>query len=171
MLNQHGEVIATRLVHDNRLLKYLLSHLKPERYGNARTASAVATTTPVEHTPMLADTLRAMEPALPAPSEQLLDPETLADELHLADVADGVLPHFLNEQRPPKSAARLKAEAHAARDARGAAAAAKHEVGGKLTDEEFADECYHIDPTSNALPRTRRREGAGQENARQKNAR
>ena len=33
--NDCGEVVAARLVHDNRLLKWLLTHLKPERYGNA----------------------------------------------------------------------------------------------------------------------------------------
>src|SRR3982751_419174 len=31
--NGEGEVVGARLVYDNRLLKYLLSHLKPERYG------------------------------------------------------------------------------------------------------------------------------------------
>jgi hypothetical protein len=102
-----------------------------------------------------------MEPALPAPPEQLLDPETLAHELQLADLADGVLPRFLGEQRAPKSDARRTAEEAAARDARGAAALQKDEAGGDLTDEEFADECYHLDPTSNAYPRSRRRQGTG----------
>jgi hypothetical protein len=41
VLDANGFVIATRLVHDNRLLKYLLSHLKPERYGNLRHAGAL----------------------------------------------------------------------------------------------------------------------------------
>lgn len=159
VLNRHGEVVATRLVHDNRLLKYLLSHLKPERYGATR-LSGTATQPAADATPMLADSLRAMEPALPAPPEQLLDPETLADELDLADTADGVLPHHLNEQRAPTSAARQRSDEAAARDARGAAALAKREAGGQLTDEELADECYHLDPFSNALPPPRGRDGA-----------
>ncbi len=157
VLNREGSVIATRLVHDNRLLKYLLSHLKPERYGNARPPAGEPQGT-VE--PVLEERLRAMEPALPAPPEQLLDPETFAAELDLADVADGVLPRFLREQRRPKSAAQLAAEEAAARDARGAAALAKQDAGGVLTQEEFADSCYHLDPLSNPRPRSRRRQGA-----------
>ncbi len=159
MLNREGEVIATRLVHDNRLLKYLLSHLKPERYGNVRGPAASAAA-PAEAVPALQDSLRAMEPVLPAPPEQLLDPETLAGELELADAADGILPRHLCEQRPPRSAARRKADEAAARDARGAAALAKEHAGATLTDEEHADACYHLDPVSNALPRPRRRQGA-----------
>lgn len=159
VLNSDGEVIATRLVQDNRLLKYLLSHLKPERYGNARPAAASAPA-PTEALPALHDSLRAMEPALPAPPEQLLGPEILADELELADAADGVLPRHLCEQRPPRSAAQRKADEAAARDARGAAALAKQDTGGRLTDAEHADACYHLDPVSNALPRPRRRQGA-----------
>ena len=156
VLDANGEVIATRLVHDNRLLKYLLSHLKPERYGNARPSGA-APPAPIEH--VLEESLRAMEPALPAPPETLLDPETFADELVLADVADGVLPRFLGEQRTPKTDAQLKAEKAAARDARGEAALKKRQAGGTLTDEEWADECYHLDPVSNKRPRARRRQG------------
>lgn len=161
ILNNDGEVISTRLVHDNRLLKYLLSHLKPERYGHgARPAAIAAGAAPVPEAEIaLADSLRAMEPVLPAPPEKLLDPETLDAELALADVADGVLPRFLGEQRPAKSDARLRAEAAAERDARGAAALARHEAGEALTQEEFADSCYHLDPIGNARPLARRRQG------------
>lgn len=158
VLNSGGEVVATRLVHDNGLLKWLLSHLKSERYGGARSPGAGSQGTAM---PVLEESLRAMEPALPAPPEALLDPETFADELELADIADGKLPHFLSEQRWPKSDAERAAEQAAARDARGAAALKKHEAGGDLTEEEFADECYHLDPVSNARPRSRRRQGTG----------
>lgn len=154
VLDKSGDVIATRLVHDNRLLKYLLSHLKPERYGSARSADAGAQR-PAK--PVLEESLRAMEPALPAPPEQVLDPETFAHELALADAADGVLPHFLGEQRRPGSAAQLAAAEAAARDARGAAALEKERAGAALTEKEFADACYHLDPVSNARPRSRRR--------------
>lgn len=158
VLDRNGNVVATRLVHDNRLLKYLLSHLKPERYGRGQGGNNVS---PVpEPAPALADTLRAMEPSLPAPPEQLLDSDTLSDELDLADAADGVLPHFLNEQRPPKSPARLRAEELAARDARGAAALAKKDAGGTLTEAEDADLCYHLDPYGECNIPPRRRQGA-----------
>jgi hypothetical protein len=156
VINSEGAVVATRLVHDNGLLKWLLSHLKSERYGSARSPGAGSQGTAM---PVLEESLRAMEPAPPAPPEALLDPETFADELELADIADGKLPHFLSEQRWPKSDAELAAEQAAARDARGAAALKKSDERGVLTDEEFADLCYHLDPVSNARPRSRRRQG------------
>jgi len=165
VLDREGRVIATRLVHDNRLLKYMLSHLKPERYGTDH-APAAAAAAPAEAAPQASDmpaleeSLRAMEPALPAPPEELLDPETFEDELVLADVADGVLPHFLREQPCPRTDAQRAAEEAAARDARGAAAGAKLDAGQKLTKDEFADLCYHLDPVSNARPRCRPRQGA-----------
>lgn len=152
--DRDGNVVGTKLVIDNRLLKYLLSHLKPERYG-ARASDSLP---PAQ--PALEQSLRAMEPALPAPPEQLLDPDTLAHELAMADQCDGVLPHYLREQRAPKTAAQLAAAEAAARTARGAAAAAKSDAGHELTDEEFADECYYIDPVSNAAPFRPRRRGA-----------
>ena len=151
--NDCGEVVGARLVHDNRLLKYLLGHLKPERYGTRGAGEPPRPAAPLA----LEESLRAMEPALPAPPEQLLDPEELAHELQLAEVADGTLPHFLREQRPPKTAAQIKAEEHAARMARGAAAIAKRDAGEKLTDEEWADECYYLDPVGNARRRRRPR--------------
>ena len=96
---------------------------------------------------------------LPAPPERLLDPETFAYELYLAEIADGVLPRFLSEQRSPKSDVQLKAEEAAARAARGEAAMKKSQAGGKLTREEFADQCYYLDPVSNKRPPPRRRKG------------
>lgn len=158
VLDQSGHVVATRLVHDNRLLQYLLSHLKPERYGRDRQSAAPQ---PAEPAPALADHLRAMEPVLPAPADQLLDPDTLAHELQIAEIADGVLPRLCNEQREPRSEAQSKAEAAKARDARGKAAAEKQDRGGKLTEAEFADLCYHLDPWGADRPLPRRRKGAG----------
>ena len=149
--NDCGEVVGARLVHDNRLLKYLLSHLKPERYG--RGAGGGPSAPAAAPALVLEDSLRAMEPALPAPAQELMAPDELADALVLADVADGMLPHFLAEQRPAKSAERLAAEEAAARTARGAAALAKRDAGHALTEEEFADECYYLDPVSNARRR------------------
>ena len=159
--NDCGEVVAARLVHDNRLLKYLLSHLKPDRYGTARTGRDTAgnggdAQAPAA-VPALEETLRAMEPQLPAPPEQLLAPDDLEDALTLAEVADGTLPRFLSETRPPKSDAQLAAEAAAARSARGAAVFARRNTGQVLTEEEVADECFYLDPVSNSRRRRRPR--------------
>ncbi|HEU0045323.1 hypothetical protein [Sphingomonas sp.] len=156
----NGNVVAAKLVHDNRLLRYLLSRLKPERYGTIATG---ATTAPP---PALAleQSLRAMEPALPAPPEQLLGCAELAHELDLADRCDGELPHFLREQRPLRTDAQVAADAAAARSARGAAALARQEQGHTLTEEEFADMCFHLDPVGNAGRRRRSRDDAGSVN-------
>jgi hypothetical protein len=121
---------------------FLLRHLKPERYG----AGASAQPDPQAETAVEAS-LRAMEPCLPAPAEQLFAPEELAADLEIADIADGTLPHFFREQRPAKTATRAAAEARAAQDARGKAAWDKLQRNeGKLSNREFIDMCRHLDP-------------------------
>lgn len=148
--DEYGEVVCTKRVYNDRLLMFLLRHLKPERYGGA-----AAPPHPPE--PSVAETLRAMEPLLPAPPEQLLGPEALAEELELADVADGNLPHFLREQRAARSAARIEAEAIAAQEARGKAAWEKCErKEGELSRAEFADMCRYLDPAGRS-ERSRKR--------------
>ncbi len=148
--DEYGEVVCTRRVYSDRLLTFLLRHLKPERYGPAAAFPAEPATPPPA---ALDECLRAMEPQLPAPPEELLDAGEFGDGLWMADTMDGVgLPHFLTEQRPVKSAARIKAEAEAAQDKRGAAAWEK--LSNKplnetcnLTKEEMTDMCHYLDPT------------------------
>lgn len=149
--NEYGEVIATKRVVNDRLLMFLLRHLKPERYAADALARPAPPPEPVE------ESLRALEPLLPAPPEQLLGPDQLADELELADAADGILPHFLSEQRPPKSPERLAAEARAAQEKRGQAAWDKAQrKEGELSHREFADMCRFIDPAGRAEPPRKR---------------
>ena len=149
--NEYGEVICTKRVVNDRLLMFLLRHLKPERYAAEALARPAPPPEPVEAS------LRALEPALPAPPEQLLGPEALVDELDLADVADGKLPHFLSEQRPAKSPERVEAEARAAQEKRGEAAWQKAErKEGELSQQEFADLCRFIDPAGRAEPPRKR---------------
>ncbi|HEY0625111.1 MAG TPA: hypothetical protein VGD10_00100 [Allosphingosinicella sp.] len=142
--DEWGEVVCTKRVHNDRLLMFLLRNLKPERYGAAAPAQPGPEIT-------VDASLRALEPQLPAPPEQLLGPETLADELEIADIADGKLPHFFSEQRPAKSAARIEAEARAAQDARGAEAWERSQRGDKdLSRQEFTDMCRYLDPLGRA---------------------
>jgi hypothetical protein len=119
--NECGEVICAKRVYNDRLLTFLLGHLKPERYG--RKTSSVEN--PAPSTPALTPTaetldasLRAMEPQLPAPPETILGAEEFEDALVLADAADGTLPQFLSEQRPAKTAEQIKMEAIKAQIAR-----------------------------------------------------
>jgi hypothetical protein len=140
--DEYGEVVCTKRVYNDRLLMFLLRHLKPERYG----AGASAQPDPQAEIAVEAS-LRAMEPCLPAPAEQLFAPEELAADLEIAEIADGSLPHFFREQRPAKSAAREAAEARAAQDARGKQAWDKlQRKEGKLSNREFIDMCRHLDP-------------------------
>lgn len=147
VFDEYGEVICTKRVYNDRLLTFLLKHLKPERYGAGALAgpdSGPAATVEAS--------LRAMEPQLPAPAETLLDADTLAHELTVADVADGSLPGFLAEQRPLKSDARLKAEADAAQLARGKVALARLEnkpmgEAAEISDRDLADITRYLDPT------------------------
>jgi hypothetical protein len=139
--DEYGEVVCTKRVYNDRLLQFLLKALKPERYGHAAAANAEPPASPPEA--LLDASLRAMEPILPAPPEQLLDPETLEDELILAEVADGKLPHFLTEQRPAKT----PAQEWAAQLACGKAAVEKQERGeAPLSDQEYKDMCLYLDP-------------------------
>ncbi|HEX8533453.1 MAG TPA: hypothetical protein VF662_04740, partial [Allosphingosinicella sp.] len=139
--NEYGEVVCTKRVVNDRLLMFLLRHLKPERYGAA--AHAEAPPPPPEP---VEESLTALEPSLPAPPEQLLGPEELDCALQVADIADGKLPHFYSEQRPAKSPKRLEAEARAEQERRGEAAWDKSQQGGELSQEEFADMCRFLDP-------------------------
>jgi hypothetical protein len=131
---------------------FLLRHLKPERYAADALARPAPPPAPVEAV------LRALEPRLPAPPEQLLDSEELDAALDLADAADGDLPTVLSEQRPLKSPGRIEAEARAEQERRGEAAWDKiqREGGGSLDSQEFADLCRSIDPTGRAEPPRKR---------------
>lgn len=150
VFDECGNVVCTKRVYNDRLLMFLLRHLKPERYGAATPAASPAAARAAAPRPEieLDASLRALEPPLPAPPDQLLDADELADALDLADAADGALPHFLSEQRPKKTATREAADAHAERTARGEAAGRRSKAGEQLSREEFADYCYSIDPVS-----------------------
>jgi hypothetical protein len=147
VFNEYGDVVCTRRAYNDRLLMFLLRHLKPERYARDALAEPVAAPVTVEAS------LRAMEPQLPAPAEELLGAETLEEELVLADAADGKLPYFLTEQQPKKSARALEIEARAAEAERAEAALTRLENAGPgkragITDQELKDITRYLDPTS-----------------------
>lgn len=150
VFNEYGEVIATKRIPNDRMLMFLLRHLKPERYAPLALARPEPAPEPVDAT------LRAMEPALPAPAEQLLGAETLADELTIADIADGTLPAFLAEQRPPRTPEQLKREQWGRQEERGEAACAKLDRKEQLSTEEFADMCRFLNPAGRGEPPRKR---------------
>jgi len=157
VFNEYGEVVCTKRVYNDRLLTFLLRHLKPERYArDALSLSNLAShnlAAPAPPAELLDASLRAMEPQLPAPAETLLGADVLEDELILADVMDGALPHFLTEQRAPKSAARALADEIAAQEARGEAALERiiNKKDGdniEVSRQDMIDITRTLDPTS-----------------------
>jgi hypothetical protein len=180
--DRDGGLTGSKTIYNDRLLTFLLQHLKPERYGSAtqmrlraaaaheahEAAEAEAAGSSVQaDTPTLTldEALRAMEPALPAPAEELFDPEDLDEALLTAEIADGTLPRFHAEQGPVKSDARLRAEEITAMYERGRlidermdAADEAGETPPDLTDEETAAWYLYIDPTqAKDVPRKTRR--------------
>ena len=170
--DEDGAVVCTKRVYNDRLLMFLLRNLKPERYGRRlmgagalerlRADGAVANGLPPGETidadphsaltANLAASLAAMEPVLPAPPTALLDLEALEEELILAEAADGVLPQFLNEQRPARPELDPVKAARLAQVQRGEAIERAIVGTRDLTAEEYKDWCaYHeaLDP----LPR------------------
>ncbi len=108
----NGELSGVRTVYNDRLLTFLLRHLKPETYSAAarerRGGALLPASGPNGQGPnggdaSLDEALRAMEPEPPAPPEQLVGPDQLETDLLTAEVADGQLPPFLSEQRAPRS--------------------------------------------------------------------
>ena len=191
--NASGELADSKRVYNDRLLTFLLSHLKPERYsrearqaraawhfgpaqtqgerepralahkrGRAAAEPAVPHELPPPGAPDVAldDALRALEPVLPAPAEELLGSEQLAHELLCAEVGDGKLPHFHREQRAPKSPERLRAEDIAARIERGRLADEKMGRRETLSEAEFADLCVYYDPSQAKRKRRKPRDAA-----------
>jgi hypothetical protein len=154
--DETGEVVCTKRVYNDRLLTFLLGALKPERYGRTANANAQPAAAPPEAAPpetILIDSLRAMEPQLPAPPEKLLGEEILADELEIAEIADGTLPDFLSEQRPAQTAG----QAWAAQLERGKAAFEKDKSGaGPLSDQELKAMCLYLDPSQRDARGTKR---------------
>ena len=167
----HGELAGTRTVYNDRLLTFLLRHLRPEIYSAAARERRGGAWPERQDGPTNANAasldaaLRAMEPQLPAPVEALVDHEQLEADLLPAEIADGALPRFLSEQRPAKSPERLRAEAFAAQQERGALAEAKRLRGEELSAEELDDWGAWLDPAEAAQARPRRRRADRREKA------
>lgn len=148
-----GELSRVRTVYNDRLLTFLLRHLRPERYSAAareRRGGAWPDGQGAGDASM-DEALRAMEPEPPAPPEDLVDPEQLEADLLTAEIADGTLPKFLSEQREPKSPEQERIEALAAQRERGRLADEKIARKEDLSEQEFEDWCAYLDPLDAAL--------------------
>lgn len=165
----HGELAGARIVYNDRLLTFLLRHLRPEVYsaaarerrGGAWAQGDGGAKRRNEDSASLDEALRAMEPQLPAPVEQLVDPEQLEGDLLTAEIADGALPQFLSEQRPAKSPEQAEAEENRARYERGRLTDARLEPGEAPSAAELEDWCLYLDPTQASEKRKKRRPPRG----------
>jgi hypothetical protein len=160
--NEFGEVICTKRVYNDRLLTFLLRNLKPERY--ARDTRSLSNTPAPASAPTEASVdacLQAMEPMLPAPPQELMDDEEFENALNIADAADGILPQFLSEQRPAKTAAKVAAEKIAEQEARGNATLERLTSNPRgeqnnLSAQDMADMIRVLDPASLNAPSRKR---------------
>lgn len=181
--DRFGGLTGSKTVYNDRLLTFLLRHLKPERYGSVTQMRGAAGQWPagsgaaecradgeLPAPPLPApDTmdaaLRAMEPALPAPVETMFDPDDLDAELLTADIMDGKLPHHLAEQSPVKTDEQLRKEALRAQYERGreiydTTDAATHAT---LSHEDESALYLYMDPSqASQQPRKRRRKKSDQ---------
>ena len=160
LYDEHGELKGSRTIHNDRILTFLLRHLRPEIYSAAareRRGGAWPNRETAQGDTLDA-ALRAMEPAPPGPVETLVDPGELEDGLLCAEIADGVLPSFHAEQAPAKSPEQARHAENAVRYERGREACARMDRGETLSDAEFADLSLYLDPAQ-AMEKRRKRRG------------
>lgn len=94
VFDKEGQRCGTRYRQNDRLLMFLLRAYMPDRFRHAhRDWRSPDEALPPAPAPM-EDVLRRLAPVTPAEPHKLLPPDELADELQIADLLDGELPHF-----------------------------------------------------------------------------
>lgn len=92
VFDRDGRRIGRRLRQSDRLLMFLIRAYGPERFREAgRDRTVAPATTPV------AEALLHLHPAPPAAPAALMAPDDLAASLEIADLCDGVLPHWYRD--------------------------------------------------------------------------
>lgn len=126
VFDKHGQVIATRRRHNDRLLMFLLRAYMPERFRYAHQSNRQPDEPPPIAAEPIAQALLRLEPAPPPAPEMLMPPDELGDALASADALGGALPHWHRGQgdAEPLPAASL------GDDFERALAAAKREAAG-----------------------------------------
>ena len=105
VLDKEGQVIAIRRKASDRLLMFLLRTRLGDRLGLLADAGAppeAAATLPAHPAlPSVADAMIALEPVVPDAPHETMSADELDDAIALADVGDGVLPHWLADAPVP----------------------------------------------------------------------
>lgn len=116
VFDKAGRRVGRRMRTNDRLLMFLLRAHLPGLYAHAHREALPAGVLPCAPGMPLAEALAMLTPVTPADPAASLSPEALDHALYLADVADGVVPHWLREKsEDEKNAAAL---AQSAIDAR-----------------------------------------------------
>jgi hypothetical protein len=98
VFDKAGRRVGRRMRINDRLLMFLLRAHLPGLYAHAHRAELPAGAVPCAPDLPLAAALAALAPVTPAEPAAGLSPEALEHALYLADIADGVVPHWLREK-------------------------------------------------------------------------
>lgn len=91
VFDRDGNRVGRRLRQSDRLLMFLLRAYGPDRFRDAGPDRITAPATPV------AEALVHLHPVPPAAPAALMAPDDLAAALEVADMCDGVLPHWYRD--------------------------------------------------------------------------
>lgn len=95
--NRDGACLGQKVVHNDRLLMFLMRAHFPERYRTAH-ANFRNPAEPLPAAPEpVARSIETLQPVAPPAPHALLDADALEHELLLADLAEGDLPHFYDD--------------------------------------------------------------------------
>lgn len=148
VFDREGRRVGRRMKINDRLLMFLLRAHLPDRYAHAHREALPAGVHLAEPEQALEAALAALAPVVPPDPAARLSPEELEHALDLADIADGVVPHWLRE----KSEAELDAQAQARSsamekriDAELDRLRAEAAGEGEYDDEDYDDEDYADD--------------------------
>ncbi|MCW6531691.1 hypothetical protein NED98_15695 [Sphingomonas sp. MMSM20] len=94
VFDRDGNRVGRRVRYNDRLLMFMLRALQPERFRHANRATRDPREALPPPVPPVADALAALAPPTPADPAALMEPDTLADALFVAETGDGELPHW-----------------------------------------------------------------------------
>ena len=97
--NRDGDIVGRRHIHHDRLLIFLLKAYHPDRFRYAERDHRPASEPAAPPLPSLGDALERLEPVRPDRPELGYTPEDLAEQLDMAEISRGKLPHWLIGKR------------------------------------------------------------------------
>jgi hypothetical protein len=99
VFDRDGRRIGRRMRQNDRLLMFLLRAYMPERFRHAHESVRKPAETPAPEPAPVAEAIGAVEPPMPDNPHLLMSPQELDDEIEIAVLADGELPHWHRYRR------------------------------------------------------------------------